>query len=191
MNVIAQTYERVKSVTDAWKSKYRMMTPRERSRFLVLSISLVLLADYLMFCYLADKNIFNIFPALPRLDFRTPVHVYVPDRDAKSILKETRRIRIPEDKEVFAAMLYRAVSMGSMFDNTAAIVPVKTYVRYAWVRGDNCVIDIDFDTAKGKITPIPGSYEAFVNALEKTMKDNIPGVKNVYLVVNGVKRSAW
>lgn len=191
MKVVAGTYDRIKAAFETYISKYRMMTSRERSRFLVLCISLILLADYLMFSYLADKNIFDIFPALPRLDFRTPVFVYVPDREAKTILKETRRIRIPEDREVFAAMLYRAVAMGSMFDNTAAIVPVKTYVRRAWVTGGNCVIDIDFETAKGKISPIPGSYEAFVKSLEKTVTENIPDVRNVYLVVNGVKRSAW
>lgn len=191
MKVVKQMYDNINGAIEAWKSKYRMMTPREKSRFLVLSISLVLLADYLMFCYLADKNVFNLFPALPRLDFRTPVYVYIPDREAKNILKETRRILIPKDKEVYAAMLYRAVALGSMFDNTAAVVPMKTYVRRAWVSGENCVIDIDFDTAKGVITPIPGSYEAFANALEKTMKENIPGVQKVYLVVNGVKRNAW
>ncbi len=191
MKVIATTSDRITAAIETYRSKYRMMTYRERSRFFVLCISLVLLADYLMFCYLADKNIFNIFPALPELDFRTPVFVYVPDREAKTILKETRQVRVPHEREVYAAMLYRAVVRGSMFDNTAAIVPVKTYVRRAWVTDDSCVIDIDFENAKGKITPIPGSYEAFARSLEKTIIENIPGVKKVYLVVNGIKRRAW
>lgn len=191
MKVIKEISDKIKGLFESSKSKYLAMKPRERSRFLVLCISLILLADYLMFCYLSDKNIFNIFPTLPRLDFRSPVHVYVPDREAKTIMKETRRVRIPDDREVFAAMLYSAVASGSMFDNTATIVPVKTYVRRAWVSGDSCVIDIDFESAKGKIVSIPGSYDAFARALEKTVQENIPGVKNVHLVVNGIKRSAW
>ncbi|MCX7678765.1 MAG: hypothetical protein N2316_06055 [Spirochaetes bacterium] len=172
-------------------TKYRSMDSRARSRFLVLFISLILLIDYGMFCYLTDKNVFNIFPTIPCLDSRRDIYIYLPDREAKSILKEKRKVLISQEKEVLATMLYHEVVRGSIFDNTAAVVPIKTFVRRAWVYGDTCVIDIDFEIAKTNISPLEGSFEAFSVALEKTLRENIPGVQKAYLLINGIKRFNW
>ncbi len=162
-----------------------------RTRFLVLFISLVLIGDYLMFCYHTDKNIFNIFPPIPRLDTRSDISIYVPDKDAKELMKESRTIQVPDRKDVYAGMLYKMVARGSMFDNTSHIVPVKTFVRHVWVGETDCAIDIDFHAAKDRIESVPGSDIAFQKALEKTIAENIPGISTVRVLLNGVPRKLW
>jgi len=162
-----------------------------RTRFLVLFISLVLIGDYLMFCYHTDKNIFNIFPPIPRLDTRSDISIYVPDKDARELMKESRKIQVPDGKDVYAGMLYRMVARGSIFDNTSHIVPVKTFVRHVWIGETECVIDIDFHAAKDRIESVPGSDLAFQKALEKTITENIPGISTVRVLLNGVPRKLW
>ncbi len=174
-----------------YAERYRGLDRIGRTRFLVLLISLMLIADYLMFCFHTDKNIFNIFPALPRLDFQSDIVIHVPDLDAKTILREGRRVLVPEKKENYAALIYKMVVKGSKFENTAHIVPVITYVRNIWVSGDNCVIDVDYEAGKERIEAVQGSDDAFSLSLEKSIMDNIPGIKKVHLLLNGFPRKLW
>jgi len=174
-----------------YAERYRGLGRIERNRFLVLLISLMLIADYLMFCYHTDKNIFNVFPALPEIDFRSDIVIHVPDLDAQTILKEGRRVLVPERKENYAALLYKMVAKGSKFENTAGIVPVITFVRNIWVSGNDCVIDVDYEAVKERIETVPGSDEAFRKALEKTITENIPGINKVHLLLNGIPRKLW
>ncbi len=188
---IAGLRENITGRAARFRSWYSGLDRVGRTRFLVLFISLVLIGDYLMFCYHTDKNIFNIFPPIPRLDTRSDISIYVPDKDAKELMKESRKIQIPERKDVYAGMLYRMVARGSMFDNTSHIVPVKTFVRHVWIGETDCVIDIDFHAAKDGFDSVPGSDIAFQKALEKTIAENMPGISTVRVLLNGVPRKLW
>ena len=177
---------KIKETAERHFQRYRGLRGTEKTRFLVLVISLLLIMDYLMFCYHTDKNIFNIFPAIPKIDRRVEISIHVPDKDAKNIIREKRRVLIPEDRESYAFLLYRFVVRGSMFDNTSNIVPVKTHVRKIWVSGNNCLIDIDFETVKQTPVIVEGSDTAFRKALEMTIAENIPGVNKVQVLLNGI-----
>lgn len=157
-----------------------------KNRFLVLSISLLLIFDYMVFCYHADKNLFDIFPALPKLDLRERCSIYIPANDGKSLLKETRKIDAPEDKDRFAGLIFRLVSKGSIYENTSGAVPVDTYVRTVWLRGDTCYIDSGLAVLRDNATVIPGSEKNFRTALEKSIIENIPSIKRVVLLEKGV-----
>ena len=160
--------------------------PLRRNRFLVLSISLLLIFDYMVFCYHADKNIFDIFPALPKLDLRERRAIYVPANDGKSLLKETRKIDVPEDTDRFAGLLFGMVAKGSIYENTSGAVPVDTYVRTVWLKGDTCYIDAGLAVLRDNTAIIPGSEENFRTALEKSIVENIPSIKRVVLLEKGV-----
>ncbi len=160
--------------------------PLRRNRFLVLSISLLLIFDYMVFCYHADKNIFDIFPALPKLDLRERRAIYVPANDGKSLLKETRKIDVPEDTDRFAGLLFGMVAKGSIYENTSGAVPVDTYVRTVWLKGDTCYIDAGLAVLRDNTAVIPGSEENFRTALEKSIVENIPSIKRVVLLEKGV-----
>ena len=187
MKILDQINERIVSYRD----KYNGLSKIERNRFLVLFISLLLILDYLMFSYHTDKNILNIFPSMPRIDFRSDINIYVPDKDAKKILKESRSVLVPAEKEIYAGMLYRMIAKGSRFDNTSNIVPVKTFVRNIWIGENRCVIDIDFESAKERIEAVENSETAFKKALEMTIAENIPGITHVHVLLNGVSRKLW
>ncbi|HSV96839.1 MAG TPA: hypothetical protein VLM75_07885 [Spirochaetota bacterium] len=160
--------------------------PLRKNRFLVLSISLLLIFDYMMFCYHADKNVFDIFPALPKLDLRERRSIYIPANDGKSLLKETRRIESPEEKDRFAELLFRMVAKGSIYENTSGAVPVDTFVRTVWVRGDTCYIDAGLAVLRDNAHVISGSEDNFRTALEKSIVENIPSIKRVVLLEKGV-----
>jgi hypothetical protein len=187
MKILDQINERI----TRYRDKYNGLSRVERNRFLVLFISLLLILDYFMFSYHINKNIFSIFPALPRIDFRSEINIYVPDKDAKNILKETRSVLVPREKEIYAGMLYRMIAKGSRFDNTSSIVPVKTYVRNVWIGEKRCVIDIDFESAKERIEPVENSETAFKKAVEMTIAENITGITQVHVLLNGVPRKLW
>jgi SHS2 domain-containing protein len=108
-----------------------------KNRFLVLSFR---------FCHSSttclllsrEKNIFDIFPSLPKLDLRERREIYIPANDGKSLLKESRKMEVPEEKERFVALIFRMVSKGSIYENTSGAVPVDTQVRTIWLKGDTC-----------------------------------------------------
>ncbi len=166
--------------------KYNAMGRIERNRLLVLFISLLIIFNYVLFCYHTNKNIFNIFPAIPQLDNRTDINVFLPDQDAKEILKETRRILIPHEKEEYVEFLFNIVVRGSIYDNTSHIVPVKTHIRKIWLHEGSCIIDIALSELKNNARIVPGSEESFRVAVEKSIKENINSIKNVSILLNGI-----
>lgn len=157
-----------------------------KNRFLVLTISLLLIFDYLVFCHHAEKNIFDIFPSLPKLDLRESRNIYIPANDGKSLLKEARRIEVPEEKEKFAALIFRIVSRGSIYENTSGAVPIDTHVRAIWLKGDTCYIDAGLAMLRDGTPVIPGSEDNFRTALEKSIVENVPSINRVVLLEKGV-----
>lgn len=170
------------------------MSPGEtaKNRVWVLIITSMILANYIMICYIADRNPLDIFPSLPELDMRSKITVYLPDTDAKTVLKETRYLAIPDNKEQYIVHLVKFVVQGSQFENTTLAVPIESRVRKVWIHNDVCVIDMELVTLAQGITPISGSEKLFHDALEKTITQNIPSLKKVYILERGVPfKNLW
>ncbi|MFW5770276.1 MAG: hypothetical protein ACOCX9_02465 [Spirochaetota bacterium] len=185
----------MKSFIDTMKKKYRdlvfiIQNPpvdrKERYRKLLLFISVVCIVDYLAFSYLADKNIFNVFPSLPVLDTRDEIVVYLPDLQTSKIMKENRMITRSDDTHIQIRELVKIVSRGSKYENTAILVPVDLLVRKVWIEGDTCVVDLGLLKMPGNATIIDGSEKAFQDALSRTIKENIDGISRVILLENGI-----
>lgn len=183
---------RIEADVERLSAWYGSASKRDRNRFLILLISLLFIMDYLMFCYHADKNVFNIFPSIPLLDTKSTIKVYLPDVDGKSILREIRRVDVQDEKEEHIKSLFNMVVQGFYFDNTSHLVPVNTFVRKVWVYGDQCVIDVDLSEIKDDVKVVPGSEETFKKALDQTIRENVPSVKSVQILVNGLPgRVLW
>ena len=183
---------RIEADVERLSAWYGSASKRDRNRFLILLISLLFIMDYLMFCYHADKNVFNIFPSIPLLDTKSTIKVYLPDVDGKSILREIRKVDVQDEKEEHIKSLFNMVVQGFYFDNTTHLVPVNTFVRKVWVYGDQCVIDVDLSEIKDDVKVVPGSEETFKKALDQTIRENVPSVKSVQILVNGLPgRVLW
>ncbi|HQO02217.1 MAG TPA: GerMN domain-containing protein [Spirochaetota bacterium] len=168
------------------KERYDAMGRTERTRTLVLGISLMLILNYLLFCYHTDKNIFDIFPSIPVLDSRQEIQVYLPDDTAQKIISEKRRILINDDQIDYVRTLFNIVVKGSQFENTSNVVPIAIHIRKVWIWESNCYIDISHARLKENAKSIEGSEAAFKKALEKTITANIPSIKHVTMLVSGI-----
>ncbi len=164
----------------------------ERNRFLILSFACLIFIDYLLFCYISSKNPFDIFPAIPLLEDRKSINIYIPDIDGISIIRETRQISIPEDKEDYTRMLIHKVVNGSNLENTSIAVPVDIFIRKIWFLQDICIIDIVPSLIENTAGLIPGSEKAFKESLEKTLTENIPSIKKILILDRGIpRRNIW
>ncbi len=159
---------------------------KKRYRTLLLGLSIVCIVDYVAISILTDKNIFDIYPSVPALDTRDTIDIYVADLDAKSILKETRKVSLPADNEGKVRRFVKLVAEGSEFENTRAIVPVDIVVRYVWFYDNVCVIDCELGVIEGQVPYIPDSFNAFNKALEQTISRNMPSITKVVLLEHGV-----
>jgi hypothetical protein len=166
-----------------------------RNRFLMLFLASLFLFDYLLFCYISARNPLNIFPSIPLLEDKKLINVYLPDIDGKSILKETREISIPDNKEEYVKILINIVINGSNVDNTSVTVPVSLFNRKIWFLEDICVIDFApslLEATKNKKLFSGDSEAAFKESLEKTIIENIPSIKNIMLLERGIPgRIMW
>ncbi len=187
-----QYAEKLKSLIEEYKIRALELKKRldadriKKNRFLVLAISLLLIFDYAVFCLHADKNVFNIFPSFPVLDGREERTVYLPYIDGRTMLKESRKINVPDDNDEFVRSLFRIVQRGSIYENTSMAVPVDTYIRKVWFAGDACVIDVALASLQEDTQIIEGSEANFRRALEKTICANIPSIKKVLLLEKGI-----
>jgi len=166
--------------------------PKAKTRYIILILGLLFLADYLMFCGLTQKNVFDIIPSIPKLLEKKKGVVYLVSIDAKQIITEERNIPKFNNKDSFVKHLFKIVVYGSRFDNTSQIVPLKMFVRKVWFHkaGNkmHCYIDVD----PGDITSdiIPNSEKQFMVALNKTIKKNIPEITSVSLLDKGIPVAA-
>jgi hypothetical protein len=185
VQALKDAYSRLKSRAMEYKS--RLDADRiEKNRFMVLFISSLLIMDYVLFCFHADKNLFDIFPSFPALDCREERTVYLPDTDGKTLLKEKRLIAVSEDNDEFIRSLFRIILRGSIYENTSISVPVDTFIRKVWLTGDTCVIDLALSTLLEDARIIEGSEANFRLAVEKTVLSNIPSIKNVVILEKGI-----
>lgn len=168
--------------------------PKERRRFFILLFGAVFFLDYLMFCYHADKNVFDIIPSLPLMEESRKVTLYLPSPDGKTIIKEKRQIGTFPAEEKFAAVLLSMVVRGSEKENTSMAVPVKLKLRRVWINREEgqCVYDFDPILVSDDTKIVAGSEKLFRESLKKTVRANLPSIKEMYLLERGVPgRKLW
>lgn len=166
-----------------------------KRRLTFLAVALIFLLDYCMFCYHIEKNVFAIFPSIPLLKDSRKVDVYLPAIDDHSLIEESRDIPVFEDRKREIIRLLYEVARGSNSENTSAIVPYELIVRDIWfvkkstlgLTGDEekCIIDLEPGIISPKVKVIKGSEELFKRGLEKTIKQNIPGLSEIVLAERG------
>lgn len=169
---------------------------KERNRFIVIFLSSLFLLDYLMFSYHTDKNIFDIFPSIPVIEDKVDISIYIPSLDGASVLKEKRSVPRFGSSERYAKFLIAQVMKGSMYENTMQAVPMDLFVRHVWIAGDAgksvCVIDIVPSFVEENMKIISGTESLFKDAVAKTLKENIPGIENVTILVRGIPgKTLW
>lgn len=194
---ILKKYEDIKKEIAA--TKVRMDSDvKEKNRIILLALSSLFILDYMMFSYHIDKNIFNIFPSIPVLEGKKTVNIYIPSEGCKEILSEKREIYSSLEDESLVQRLFDLVADGSYFENTSENVPVDFLIKKIWIvnseNGDGkvCVIDLSPVTLDKSINVVKGSEQMFKESLEKTISENIPGIKKVILLEKGVPfRKLW
>lgn len=171
---------------------------KEMNRMLILGLSTVFILDYIMISYHIDKNIFNIFPSIPAIESKSGINIFIPSEGCREIISEKREINTDVDDEVLVKKLVALVAEGSYFENTSSNVPVKLLVKKIWLSEDEngggrvCLVDISPVILERDIPIIKGSEQMFRDALEKTVKENIPGITRVILLEKGVPgRKLW
>jgi len=171
---------------------------KERNRILLLALSALFILDYMMLSYHIDKNIFDIFPSIPVLENRKTINIYIPSEGCKEILTEKREIYSNLEDESLVRRLFDLVADGSYFENTSENVPVDFLIKKIWlVDGENgegkvCVIDLSPATLEKDMNVVRGSEQMFKESLEKTITENLPGIKKVILLEKGVpNRKLW
>jgi len=171
---------------------------KERNRVILLALSALFVLDYVMLSFHIDKNIFDIFPSLPVLEDKKTVNIYIPSEGCKEILTEKREIYSSLEDESLVQRLFDLVADGSYYENTSENVPVKFLIKKVWLvdedngEGRVCVIDLSPATLEKDMSVVKGSESMFKESLEKTITENIPGIKKVILLEKGVPfRKLW
>lgn len=165
---------------------------RKRNRFIILTLSLLMIFDYLMICYHIERNPFAIFPPFPVMDRRQEVTIFVPDIDGKTLLEESRLISNQGSTDSFIRHLVYMVTRGSKFENTRIAVPIEALVRTVWVEDGRCIVDIRMEALQEDVPVVAGSEENYRNAISKTIMKNIDGINEVIIVENGLyNRNLW
>ena len=170
---------------------------RERNRIILLALSFLFVFDYVMVSYHIDKNIFNIFPSIPALDFKKTINIYIPSEGCKEIIAEKRKVYSGITEENLIHRLFDLVAEGSYYENTSENVPARFLIKKIWITdedgdGKTCVIDLNPVILDKNINVIKGSEQMFRESLQKTIAENIPGIKKVMLLEKGVPfRKLW
>lgn len=170
---------------------------KERNRRLIVFFAALCVFDYMAYSYHTDKNLFDIFPPIPSLGSQMRAPVFFPSLDGSTIVQEMRMIPRFEEEENTARCLFETVVEGRRFANTAAAVPVEMILRNVWIRRGPkgapsvCVFDIEPVMVAPGAEVIKNSEALFRQALEKTVRRNIPGVERVLVLEKGVESRLW
>ena len=166
---------------------------KTNNRRFIITLTSLLILNYVMFCYHSGKNIFSIFPNIPPISSQHEVTVFLPALDGKTLIEEKRKAAKFESEERFIHFLFNNVVQGSMFENTAFAVPVDMNIRTIWMLGksennskDICAIDCGITAVNPQIKPLPDSELLFREALRKTITANIPHIEKVVLLEGGM-----
>ncbi|OHD68765.1 MAG: hypothetical protein A2W19_10910 [Spirochaetes bacterium RBG_16_49_21] len=165
---------------------------KERNRKIILALTLLFMLDYMMYCLHTRTGVFDIFPPIPSLDERRDIAVFLPALDGSTIFRERRSIPVYDSDEKTARELFSIVVKGSRHENTALAVPADLFVKKIWLYGKApgrkavCVFDLEPVELGRDIPVVLNSADRFIEALEKTIRNNIPSVKKIMVLENGV-----
>ena len=164
---------------------------KERNRIILLALSFLFVFDYIMFSYHIDKNVLDIFPSIPALDLKKTVNIYIPSEGCTEIISEKRKVHSGLSDENLIQRLFELVANGSIYENTSENVPVRFLIKKIWIvdeesNGKTCVIDLNPVILEKNIIVVRGSEQMFREAIQKTIAENIPGIKKVILLEKGV-----
>jgi len=180
------------------KDNYNSKDNKEKTRITVLALSSLLFLDYVMFSYHVESNIFDIFPSIPVIEDKVKINIYMPSEGASEIISEIREIHNNLEEEVLVKKLFSLVTAGSYYENTALNVPVKYTIKKIWITdietggGKLCAIDLMPAMLGEDITVVKNSEALFRESLEKTILENVPGIKKVLVLEKGVPfRKLW
>ncbi|MBN2077660.1 MAG: hypothetical protein JW838_01755 [Spirochaetes bacterium] len=170
---------------------------RERNRRLIIFFAVLFIFDYVAYSYHTDTNLFAIFPSIPSTGSQRTASIYFPSLDGTTIVEEKRTIPCFDDEEKTAQCLFETVVEGRRYANTAAAVPAELLLRKVWIRrgakgaGGVCVFDIEPVEIASDADVIKNSEALFRQALEKTVKKNMPGMETVLVLEKGAASRLW
>ncbi len=173
----------LKKITDFFK------TLNKNRRHLALLLSSLFVFNYLMFSYLTDKNIFDIFPSFPVIEQKNEITVFLPAIDGKSEIQEKRKVIDFKNSENYIQFLFYIVVKGSMYNNTSIAVPSEMIVKKVWINKGKCIIDVESIVQKSQGVKTLDAEENFKRVLAKTITTNLPKIKSISITVNGVEDS--
>jgi hypothetical protein len=176
--------ERIKEIIEKLKAKTNIQDIYARNKY--TAITSILILNYLMICFLIDKNPFDIIPSWPVSDDRAQVKVYLPDIDGDAVFAENRLIEKNEDSEIFIKKLVKFVVQGSDYENTKSAGPSKGDVRKGWIYNKDCIIDLYYGINHKSLKIVKTREQNFKNALTKTIKENVPGIEKVIVLTKGI-----
>lgn len=175
-----------------YEARYLALETKKRNRVFVLALSSVLILDYVMICFLVDKNPMNIFPSIPVLDFRSEITVWLPSPDSAEPLIEKRRIEKSDDTAEYIKRLTRLVVEGAHSENTRALTPIEGNVRTVWIHDGVCAVDMRLEAIDTDAPLVAGSEAKFRDALSRTIMKNIKGISKVIVLENGIPdKNIW
>jgi len=160
---------------------------KESKRLFIVFLSCLFVLNYFMFCYLTDKNVFNIFPSFPIVEEKKEIKVFLPAIDGVTIIQENRKIAKFNNDQSYIQYLFYTVVKGSMFNNTSMTVPVELIIKKIWVHENHCLINLEADMLKKQLKNSNKYEENFKKALTKTIISNISNIKSVSLSKNGIE----
>lgn len=171
---------------------------REYNRVMFLSITGLCFFAYLMLCLLTEKNVFDIFPPFPAIKENSKINIYIPSEGCTGIIQEQRRVFSDLEDDKLIHRIFYLVAAGSQYENTMSNVPAKFIIKKIWIidnesgDGKTCLIDLMPVMLEKEIVVVKGSEQMFREALEKTIIENVPGIKKVILLEKGVPgKSLW
>jgi hypothetical protein len=188
-----QVKQRARNVYN--KARYELFEQpdiKKRNRSIVLVFTVIFFLDYLMYCLHTNSSVFEIFPTFPTLEQQREIAVYLPALDGSGVFREKRSIPVYDDDEKTAKELFSIVVRGSRYENTSLIVPADLFVKKVWLyggktdKGMTCVFDLEPVELNDNVHVILNSESLFKEALEKTIKINLPSVSNVLLLERGI-----
>ena len=197
MNILI-IFSSIKRCLKSFISKYKNAVelfkndPKERKRYVFLSVAFLVFVNYLMICYHMNKNVFSFFPTIPIQESYHKIDIFVSDING-AIMKESRDVVEYSSNERLALFIFNEIVKGSHFENTSIVVPTKLIVRKVWIdnASNTCIFDIEPIILNDDVSVIPGSEKMFLDALTSSIKANIQGITKVKLLERGIPSGIW
>lgn len=184
--------EVLKSIIMFQKKEISSTEQTNRNRIIVSVVLVLLIINYLMICFHVGRNPFDVLPSWPITDARHEITIYLPHLDGKTIFSEKRLSAKNENLKYFIRELVEFVIKGSIVENTKEAVPIDGNIRKIWLYEDKCIVDMYLEVNKKNIVYKKGREINFKKALQKTITENVPGVKEVIVLSKGIPgKNIW